>query len=286
MPDIVKENPASMPRTFRLSEETFNAFSRISEDMGGNKDDTLKQLLAAYEYIQTKEAVPELAPSVDEFDRHINVLKRLFVNAVDECAAARQTVGAEFETLLRSKEQIILDLQAQVDKYKTAQKTAITERDEYEKKAREAQVESVRISQELDAKIKALETSVSEKLDFNNALQYTNSELKKKVEIMEAEHEAYQDLQKTCKAVEKDLENLTAENKSLKAELKDAKETQSLELQRAILDHDRQLLTKDQAIQELKAKHQAELEEMQKKYMAEIERLNHIAPNTGAEASK
>ena len=59
-----------------------------------------------------------------------------------------------------------------------------------------------------------------------------------------------------------------------------------MEMQRAILDYDRQLLTKDQAIQELKATHQTELETLQKKYMAEIERLNHIVPNTGAAASK
>ena len=173
-----------------------------------------------------------------------------------------------------------------MDGFKNAQKEAIEKMEAAQQETRNIQMESLKQSQDQKEKIDSLEKSLSDKEDFITTLRYSFSESQKKVQEMEAEHEAYQDLQKSYKAVEKDLDKLTNENKSLKAELEDAKDAQSLELQRAILDHDRQLLTKDQAIQELKAKHQAELEEMQKKYMAEIERLNHITPNTGAEASK
>lgn len=274
------------PKTFRISPETYETLKDIAAKIEGNQDDVMKALIAAFEYKQAKDISPDIANNIDEFERHMNVLRTMFLSTNEMYATARQAIAAEYSAALTSKEQIILDLQAKMDGFKNAQKEAIEKMEAAQQETRNIQMESLKQSQDQKEKIDSLEKSLSDKEDFITTLRYSFSESQKKVQEMEAEHEAYQDLQKSYKAVEKDLDKLTNENKSLKAELEDAKDAQSLELQRAILDHDRQLLTKDQAIQELKAKHQAELEEMQKKYMAEIERLNHIAPNTGAEASK
>lgn len=100
-----------MPRSFRLSDETVEKFKDVVKDLGGNQETALARLLESYEIQGTKLVLPDKRESIESFELHMNLLSRMYMDALMDASTMHETVRGEFDLLLRSKDETIIELQ-------------------------------------------------------------------------------------------------------------------------------------------------------------------------------
>lgn len=100
-----------MPRSFRLSDETVEKFKDVVRELGGNQETALARLLESYEIQGTKLVLPDKRESIESFELHMNLLSRMYMDALMDASTMHETVRGEFDLLLRSKDETIIELQ-------------------------------------------------------------------------------------------------------------------------------------------------------------------------------
>lgn len=235
------------PKSFRVDDETAEKFKEISAQLGGNQQQTLAKLIETFELQSGKVNFPENKEMLEDFERYVTAINRLFLSTLDKTQDIKKTVQAEFESLLKAKDNTIVDLQEKlsvlIEEAKENKKNAA----DYKNINEQLTQESEDLKNEYMSKLETMNRMQEDKDQLNIALSNTCNELETKVISLSEEV--------------KQSALLLEENNDLREKLESSEheyEKQSLENQKTIL--------------EMRAKHNEEITELKEKYLSEIER--------------
>lgn len=201
----------TLPKAFRITEETANKFKEIAQDLGGNQQQTLAKLIEVYETESGKEALPEMREQIDTFDSHLHALSAIFLQILESNHTMRAQVRTEFQAQLGSKDRTILELQ---DRLKTAEES----KDEFKKKESEYITHIKADAEKISSLEKDLEKEQkhTEKLEEESKQQKAAFEREKK-QMQSAEAEVRSSLNSFMQS----NEHLKEENEKLRSQAKE-----------------------------------------------------------------
>ena len=227
---------AEKVKSFRIDDETSEKFKEIAQKIGGNQQETLAKLIEAFEFQQGKAILTEKKADIEQFERYISAITNMFMLSLENNQNITETVRTEFIATLRSKEDIIIDLQEKIKILKQGQETELL-------KTKEITEQNKALYSELElAKkdINDLYERLKEKDTLNHALDDTIKELKEKL-LNASESITSMNELKSKIADEKALKNdLQAEINNLRNELEQQKLKSELEKQQALLEQERE----------------------------------------------
>lgn len=264
------DDKALKPKSFRITDETAEAFKKISSEIGGNQQEALAKLIEAYEFQQGKAVLTEKKADIEQFEKHITVLTRMFMSSLEDNQNVTETVRSEFEAQLHSKDVTVMELQTQLSQAKEAKK-------EYSARLNGTVAENERLNgyieslkTEFEAKMKDMQTMLADKENLNKALTDACNSFKTKVTELESSIAEIDDIRLN-------LADLTAERDKLTlniAEVEKSLKTANTRYERDIADlkqHEVDALKQCQ--EQLKLQHNKELFEMQQAYQEQIQQL-------------
>ena len=194
------------PKSFRIDDATAERFKEISADIGGNQQETLAKLIEAYEFQAGKAILTDKKDDIEQFERYVNAITRMFMGSLEDNQNITETVRTEFDGLLKSKDATIQDLQEKIKVAKQLQQDS----DEKAKTFADANTDLVKKLEKLqldsDAKINDLNMMLSDKEKLNQALANSFDEMKEKMNAMQAEHDSFDKMKKNLDNAQKELE--------------------------------------------------------------------------------
>ncbi len=90
------------PKSFRIGSETAEKFKEISGRIGGNQQETLSKLIEAYEFQSGKAILTEKEADIEQFEKYVNAITRMFMGSLEDSQNVTETVRTEFDALLNS----------------------------------------------------------------------------------------------------------------------------------------------------------------------------------------
>ncbi len=114
------------PRSIRLDDEIFQKLKEITEQAGGSQQDAIQMMVNAYYMQEQKAALPDCKASLDEFESYTTSLLSMYTQALQAQQNTRQTTIQEFDATLKSKDNVIMDLQDKLNKTRLDLKAAET----------------------------------------------------------------------------------------------------------------------------------------------------------------
>jgi len=285
------------PKSFRIDDETADKFKEISSSIGGNQQETLAKLIEAYEFQSGKAILTEKKADIEQFEKYVTALTRMFMGSLEDNQNITETVRTEFEALLQSKDTTIQDLQSQLTVSKQLKEEATSKAKTYvdENSRLNEYIES--LQKEYNSKMDDMQSMLTDKENLNRALTDSCNDLKAKVDVMAAEHEEVITIRKNLADItverdtlkqniaeaEKSLNRANTEHEKTITELKQhesdsidrVKAEMQIALDKAVLDTERKY---QEQIQTLKEQKQAEVDKYQQKYFDLLEKLNAGEP--------
>lgn len=287
------------PKSFRITDETADAFKQISAEIGGNQQEALAKLIETYEFQKGKAILTEKKADIDQFEQYITILTRMYMSSLEDNQNITTTVRTEFEALLQSKDQTIQDLQAQLTAAKQLKEASAA-------KAKGFSDENTRLNDyieslktEYSSKTNDLQAQLTDKDSLNRALTDSCNDLKNKLNALQEEHKEFSSIRsKLAELTDKctTLEHSKAEaEKALKSaisnheqELAQLKQQEADSLTRikeqADLEKDKALLALEKdyqkQIQVLKEKNQSDVDKYQQKYFDLLQQLKSITSSS------
>ena len=85
------------PKSFRIDDETADKFKEMSSSIGGNQQETLAKLIEAYEFQSGKAILTEKKADIEQFEKYVNALTRMFMGSLEDNQNITETVRTEFE---------------------------------------------------------------------------------------------------------------------------------------------------------------------------------------------
>lgn len=253
------------PKSFRIDDETAEKFKQIAEKIGGNQQQTLAKLIETFEFQSGKATLTDKT-NIEAFERHVGLLTRLYMTALEDNQNAAETIRTEFDALLKSKDATIQDLQAKLAAAAQAKEAAVVAAEEH--KAEVARLND--IIHGLNAQADNLRSALTDKENLNRALTSSCNDLKAKVESMEAAAAQATTLRGELDAALQKCSNLEKQLQEAATEKNAALDHLQLEHDRATLKLERELHDKLQAAQ---TAYQADIAQYQQKYRELLERL-------------
>lgn len=257
------------PKSFRIDDETAEKIREISNSIGGNQQETLSKLIEAWEFQRGKAVLTEKKANIEQFERYVNALTRMYMGVLEDNENVFDTVRTEFEAQLKSKDTIIQDLQAQLTSSKQSRNDALTQVKSYQTENEALDNELQKLKNDYETKLNDMQSMLADKEKLNNTLSSSYDELKLKVTAMSAEHEEITSLRR-------DLVNAALERDGLKITITELKKTverikaeMQLALEKAVLETERKY---QEQIQSLKEDKQAEVDKYQQKYFDLLEK--------------
>lgn len=279
------------PKSFRIDDDTADKFKEIALQIGGNQQETLAKLIETYEFQSGKAVLTERKADIEQFEKYVAALTRMFMGVLEDNQNVTSTVHTEFEALLQSKDMTIQELQSQLTVAKQIKSEAEGRAKSYADENDRLNKEILSLKDESELKIKNMQAMLDDKQNLNKALTDSCNSLKNNIDAMTSEYEKLADIQK-------ELASTTAERDSLRAEKEQAEkflnqalsehkkavtdlkehENEALKLcrEQAQLELDKALLARDQKFQEqlqaLNESKQAEIDKYQAKYFELLEK--------------
>lgn len=279
------------PKSFRIDDDTADKFKEIALQIGGNQQETLAKLIETYEFQSGKAVLTERKADIEQFEKYVAALTRMFMGVLEDNQNVTSTVRTEFEALLQSKDMTIQELQSQLTVAKQIKSEAEGRAKSYADENDRLNKEILSLKDESELKIKNMQAMLDDKQNLNKALTDSCNSLKNNIDAMTSEYEKLADIQK-------ELASTTAERDSLRAEKEQAEkflnqalsehkkavtdlkehENEALKLcrEQAQLELDKALLARDQKFQEqlqaLNESKQAEIDKYQAKYFELLEK--------------
>lgn len=275
------ESKELKPKSFRIDDATADRFKEIAAQIGGNQQETLSKLIEAYEFQGGKAVLTEKKADIDQFEKYVNALTRMFMGSLEDNQNITATVRTEYEAQLKSKDAVIQDLQEKLTVAKQLKEEATRKAQSYADENTRLNDYNASLEAEYKAKTEDLQSMLADKDNLNRALTDRSNELKEKVDSMAADHEqlmAAQEQQKElssklnaaesrCSELEKDFRKSQEEHKNIVEALKQHEKDSLLKYQ----EHEKEALERCQAQMEL-AKEKAVLE-AEKKYQEQMQKL-------------
>ena len=289
---MMAESKELKPRSFRIDDETAERIKEISNTIGGNQQETIAKLIEAYEFQSGKAVLTEKKADIEQFEKYITAITRMFMGSLEDNQNITETVRTEFDALLTSKDAVIQDLQEKLTVAKQVKEDATL-------KARTHADENARLHEVIDSlhheyntKMDDMQSMLSDKDNLNKALTDSCNELKAKIEGIRESAEQSAAFKKELEQLKREHEKIIRKQSDLEKQMQqeqaahaqtvlhlkqheaDALERQKEQLQiaqeKAILQIEKSYQTQ---IQKLKADKQAEVDRYQQKYFELLEQL-------------
>ena len=288
------------PKSFRIDDETAEKFKEISNTIGGNQQETLAKLIEAFEFQSGKAILTEKKADIEQFERYITAITRMFMGSLEDNQNITETVRTEFDALLKSKDATIQDLQEKLTVAKQLKEDATL-------KARAHADENARLNSVIDSlnneynsKMDDMQSMLSDKDSLNKALTDSCNDLKTKIggmkeaaeqsaifreelEQLKKEHEKVirerSDLEKQMQQEQTAHEKAISELRQHEADaLERLKEQLQIAQDKAVLQIEKSY---QEQIQKLKADKQSEVDKYQQKYFDLLEQMKSQAETGG-----
>lgn len=288
------ESKELKPKSFRIDDATADRFKEIAAQIGGNQQETLSKLIEAYEFQGGKAVLTEKKADIDQFEKYVNALTRMFMGSLEDNQNITATVRTEFEAQLNSKDAVIQDLQEKLTVAKQLKEEATRKAQSYVDENTRLNDYNASLEAEYKTKTEDLQSMLTDKDNLNKALTDRSNELKEKVDSMSTDHEQLMAAQEQlkeltdklnaaesrCSELEKDFRKSQEEHKnivgSIKQHEKEALERcqaqMELAKEKAVLEAEKKY---QEQIQSLKAKKQAEIDQYQAKYLELLEKMQN-----------
>ncbi len=296
------EEKVLKPKTFRIDEETADKIRKISDTIGGNQQEAFAKLIETYELQSSKATLSEQKTNIEQFEKYINALTRMYLVSLETNEHTAETVRTEFDALLHSKDSTIQELQEQLSATKKSVQDSAKKAEASEKETEEWKVSFASKKSDYEAQIANLQSMLVDKDSLNKALANSYKEEKQKNASLQ---EKIDSLGRECKelsSVKEELSGVCAERDQLLNSKEDLeKELQSLQIfydqtmedlkqhetlaleqckQQAQLELEKTVLGIErkyqEQIQSLKEQKQAEIDGYQQKYFALLEKLQPV----------
>lgn len=266
----------SKVRSFRIDDETAEKFKSISAAIGGNQQETLAKLIEAYEFQSGKAILTERRADIELFERYVTALTRMYMSILEDNQNVSETVRTEFDALLKSKDDIIKDLQAQLTTSKQLKEEAVRKSTSYADENVRLNNHIASLTSEFEEKMDDMQEMLSDKDKLNHALAESCNDLKHKIDDMQADREKLSELQKELLSLKASYSSLESEKANLERKLE--RETEKAE--RAAGDYDAAIkrqqeqaqLQLDKSLLELDKKYQIQIQELTESKQAEIDK--------------
>lgn len=242
MSENAAESKELKPKSFRISTETHDKFREIASEIGGNQELALERLIQAYELEQSKTILSQKAESIEIFEQYANKLVSLYVDSLEHQQNQAVLIREEFKRDLKSKDEIIIKLQAEIKELKLMEEVASESGMELESENKQLKKSIEQMENQYQSNLANIQQMLAEKERLNKALTESCNNLKEKVGQLEA------------------LQEQLAEMDNLKGQLSDLK----TQFDRKELEHQRELV-------QIQQKHDKELVTLRKKNIGEIE---------------
>ncbi len=286
------------PKSFRIDDETAEKFKEISNTIGGNQQETLAKLIEAFEFQSGKAILTEKKADIDQFEKYVTAITRMFMGSLEDNQNITGTVQAEFDALLKSKDATIQDLQEKlaVAKQLKEESTARAKAHADENARLNGVMES--LNAEYSSKMEDMQSMLSDKDNLNRALTDSCNDLKVKIVGMEEAAGQSGMLREELERLKKEHERTVQEQSDMKRQMEQERgahekalselrqhEADSLERLRAQyqIAQDRAVLQAEKSyqeqIQKLKAEKQEEVDRYQQKYFALLEQVQNARAN-------
>ena len=275
------------PKSFRIDDATAEKFKGISAEIGGNQQETLAKLIEAYEFQAGKAILTEKKADIEQFEKYVTALKRMFMGSLEDNQNIKETVRTEFDAMLKSKDSTIQDLQEQLSVAKQLKADATEKAKTFSDENVDLKKQIEELQNELESRVTSLNAMLSDKEKLNQALTNSYDELKQKADSMQKEHEDFAALraelenkQSEIKSLTKDKEDAETYAEKMKQQEKESvercREQMQIAQEKALLEADRKY--QDQ-IQKLKEEKQTEIDKYQKKYFDLLEKIQREHDN-------
>ncbi len=268
------------PKSFRIDDETAEKFKEISAIIGGNQQETLAKLIEAYEFQSGKAILTERKADIEQFEKYVNALTRMFMGSLEDNQNITETVRTEFDALLKSKDATIQDLQEKLTIAKQLKEDATL-------KARTHADENARLNSVIDSlnneynsKMDDMQSMLSDKDNLNKALTDSCNDLKAKIEGMKEAAEQSAVLRGELDKLKKDHEKVIREKSGLEKQLQQeqaAHEKTISELKQHETDALERLkeqlqLAQDKAVFQIEKSYQEQMQKLKTDKQAEVDK--------------
>lgn len=282
------------PKSFRINDETADKFKEISANIGGNQQETLAKLIEAYEFQAGKATLTDKKADIEQFEKYVNALVRMFMGSLEDNQNITDTVRTEFDAQLKSKDTTIQDLQSQLTVAKQLKEEAITRAKAHADENARLNGVIDSLNTEYNSKMDDMQSMLADKDSLNKALTDSCNDLKHKVESMTDDVGQMTTLQKSLDELQKKHHEISVKADTLQADLSNEKskheqiiielkkhESDALErvreqaqitLDKAILEVEKKY---QEQIQSLKAEKQAEVDKYQQRYFDLLEQIRN-----------
>lgn len=280
---IIMADKELKPKSFRLDEETAEKFREISVAIGGNQQETLAKLIEAYEFQSSKTILVDKKGDIEQFEKYISALTRMYMGTLEDNQNLTETIRTEFDALLKSKDNVIQDLQ---------NKLIISNqlKEEAASKAKAHADENIRLNSVIDTlkkdyniRLEDMETMLTDKDNLNKALTDSCNSLKTKFQELTAAAAQTKELQEELNNLKKTYDEVTKEKAEIEKQLKEEqkkyskdfenlKKELSFEKDKAVLELTRKY---EEQIQKLKADRQSKIDKYQHKYFELLEQTKN-----------
>lgn len=169
-------------KSFRIDDQTADKIKEIAGEIGGNQQETISKLIEAYEFQKGKSALPEKKADIEQFERYSHCLTSMYMRVLEDNENITSTVRTEFESLLKSKDVTIQDLQGKLEIKDTLTKEMLEELEEQKEQAEKVKAELETLKNENNEKIAGLTKILAEKEKMNALLADSCENLKMKNE--------------------------------------------------------------------------------------------------------
>ena len=257
------------PKSFRIDDATAERFKEISADIGGNQQETLAKLIEAYEFQAGKAILTDKKDDIEQFERYVNAITRMFMGSLEDNQNITETVRTEFDGLLKSKDATIQDLQEKIKVAKQLQQDS----DEKAKTFADANTDLVKKLEKLqldsDAKINDLNMMLSDKEKLNQALANSFDEIKEKMNAMQAEHDSFDKMKKNLDNAQKELETAKQDKQAADKTIEELKKHEKESVDRC---KEQMQIAQDKALIELDKKYQEQIQTLKEEKQTEIDK--------------
>lgn len=257
------------PKSFRIDDATAERFKEISVDIGGNQQETLAKLIEAYEFQAGKAILTDKKDDIEQFERYVNIITRMFMGSLEDNQNITETVRTEFDGLLKSKDATIQDLQEKIKVAKQLQQDS----DERAKTFADANTDLVKKLEKLqfdsDTKINDLNMMLSDKEKLNQALANSFDEMKEKMDEMQAEHNSFTEMKKSLDSAQKELETAKQDKKAADKTIEELKKHEKEAVERC---QEQMQIAQDKALLELDKKYQEQIQVLKEEKQTEIDK--------------
>ncbi len=234
------------PKSFRIDDETAEKFKEIANTIGGNQQVTLARLIESYEMQSGKTALNEKKGEIEQFERYVNAITRLYMGSLEENQTMGEAVRTEYDALLKSKDSVIQDLQTKLAMAQETEKAVVSQSQLYADENAKLKQQMDGLKREYRDKVGDMQNSLDDRERLNKLLTDSCNEQKQRIEELKQEQEKLPAFAEKISALEERVK-----------ELEQQLSQEALKNQQAVLG--------------LKEQHQKEIDAYQQKYMALLE---------------